>query len=331
MMDFSYYLKTERYIHACTAIQTGHAQGLLYVENPSDISFWRCVIQHVAPKSYVVKPISKEKSAGKRTLEKVYPDLHKSYIVGVDSDFDYICPNRHERADSLNNNKFILHTFAYSRENYECCHESIEGLCDILYFHERLPSEIHNSLNKYSKIIYPALCLFAYLHNQNWQKHVDGIFIQTVKIASDSCLLTDDLKMNSVALEALQVKINTYIAEYTPQVKADDELEKFIAKMNEKGITENTAYLFINGHYLQENLIKPMLIKIIKATKLREKNYIEKAYPGDNKKNTRKDKKNEIENHYKKRNLDTLLVSRSDYTKEIFYEKIQNKLREIMG
>lgn len=329
-MEFSTCASSKKYIHASTKILTGHSQGILYVENPSDISFWRCIVQDIATDRYVVKPIAKGNPDGKRTLEKLYPALHKSLLVGVDSDFDYICPERHERATILNQSNFVLHTFAYSRESYECCHDAIEGLCDILYCHEKLTSQIHEALDAYSHMTYPALCIFAFLHNQDWQQHVDGLFIEAVKAPPGTCLLEDDLSINQAVLNELQAKIEQYIATYMPQINDRAVFDHFVARLRDKNIIEETAYQFINGHTLQENLIKPMLKKIINITRLQEIAYVKATHASAEQNPTKLTKIKYINKFYKHRNLETLFFSRQDYVGDTNYNQIRDKFRAVL-
>lgn len=329
-MEYSNYLTSENYIHASTILQHGNAQGLLYVENPSDISFWRCIVQHLARDRYVVKPVSKEIANGKRTLEKMYPDLHKSLLVGVDSDFDYICPERHANAAILNQNCFVLHTFAYSRESYECCHDAISGLCETLYFHDQLPSEIHAALSAYSCITYPALCLFAFLHNQDWQRHTDGLFIEAVKTPAGTCLLQDDLTINQAVISQLETKVQEYIDTYSEQIDDQESYTHFVENLHDKNINEETAYLFIDGHGLQEKIIKPMLKKTIKLTKLGETEHVKTTYANEAQKATQRTIINEINNFYKRRNLDALFFTRQDYTELAFYTQIRGKFQAVL-
>lgn len=329
-MEFSTYLTSGNYIHASTTLQSGIPQGLLYVENPSDISFWRCIVQHQAKDRYVVKPASKDNANGKRTLEKMYPDLHKSLLVGVDSDFDYICPERHANAVALNQNRFVLHTFAYSRESYECCHDAIKGLCETLYCHDQLPSQIHDALNAYSCITYPALCLFAFLHNQDWQQHIDGLFIEAVKLPAESCLLKDDLTINQAVINQLETKVQQYIDTYTEQIDDHEAYTHFVENLRDKNINEGTAYLFIDGHSLQDKIIKPMLKKIKNATRLAEIEYVKATYANETQKATQRTKINEITNFYKSRDLNTLFFSRQDYTELAIYTQIRDKLQAVL-
>ncbi|MFK3843858.1 DUF4435 domain-containing protein [Serratia sp. NPDC087055] len=331
MMNFSEMMQSESYIRASTAIQSGIPKGLLYVENPTDIAFWRGVIQLGAPGGYTVKPISQDKAKGKRTLEKMYPDLHKALIVGVDSDFDYLCPDRHERAEAMNQNKFVLHTHVYSRENFQCCHDAIKGICEAVFFHEQLPSELNEALDAYSSTVYPALHLFAYLHNKDWQQHKDGVFIQAAKLSPEDSLLNGDLTMNSNALERLRVKLDAYINAHRHHIADEDEYSAFIDNLTQKNITARTAYLFVQGHYLHDSLIKMMLDKIVEKTQNSEKAAIKIRYPEAEEAAVRRNSLGEINNFYSNRKVGTLLLSNRDYHDAPFFENIRQKLNDIVA
>ncbi|WP_426507289.1 DUF4435 domain-containing protein [Serratia proteamaculans] len=330
-MNFSEMMQSESYIRASTAIQSGISKGLLYVENPTDIAFWRGVIQLGAPDGYTVKPISQDKAQGKRTLEKMYPNLHKSLIVGVDSDFDYLCPDRHEHAEVMNQNRFVLHTHVYSRENFQCCHDAIKGICEVVFFHEQLPSELNEALDAYSSAVYPALHLFAYLHNKDWQQHNDGIFIQAAKLCPEDSLLNGDLTVNTDALERLKVKLNAYINDHRHHIVDEGEYRAFIDNLTQKNITARTAYLFVQGHYLHDNLIKTMLDKIVHKTQNSEKAAIRIRHPEAGQAVALRNSLGEINNFYSDRKVGTLLLSNRDYHDAPFFEEIRQKLNGILA
>ncbi|UXJ04240.1 DUF4435 domain-containing protein [Morganella morganii] len=162
MSGFDSLLKSAKYLQAYTKQQTGKSRGILYVENPSDRLFWENVIAHVCPEQYSVKSFSLDNAPGKRSLEKEYSKLHRFYIVGVDGDFDYLCPSRHEFANSLNSNPYVIHTFTYSRENVIFNMPSVIDISNRLAFRHHLINDCVSALTEYSKIIFPALSFFLF-------------------------------------------------------------------------------------------------------------------------------------------------------------------------
>lgn len=330
MSDFSRMITSPAYIKTYNKIQSGQEMGNIFVENPSDIPFWQNVVNAVNASRYKVRPIAKDQTAGKRTLQKRYADLHQDYFVAVDSDYDYLCPERHDHAVQLNENPYILHTYCYSRESFQCCHLSVESISDILYFHEALPSEILEALTQYSRCIYPALCAFAYLHNQNWQKYGEDLFKEALKTEAATCLIDDELRINWELLARLKTRIDEYCQSLMDDITDSVLFEDFKAELHRKEITEDNAYMFINGHCLQNTVVKPMLEKLVAVTKRTEKASIERMYPEPERSATKRQKMNEVDNYYKnERQLSTLLSTGHAFCRHAFFDLIIEKLRAL--
>ncbi|ENN7160372.1 DUF4435 domain-containing protein [Escherichia coli] len=327
MSDFENKMKSQPYLRAYTRQQSGNqpeARGIMYVENPSDRLFWEEVVSQVWPKSYSVKPFSR---SGKRELEKEYDKLNSSYIVAVDSDFDFLCPERHENACKMNSNPYVLHTFCYSRENYSCCVSSVEAVCQRLYYYTQSDHELVGALTKYSEIIFPALAVFSFLHNRDLCKFKEDDFLAAIAIkpAEGERLLTEELKINNDVMSRLEQSVRTYVAHLCSE--EDVDLNKCCKSLIERQITPDVAYLFINGHYLQDKVIMPVLKMIKGRNKKSDINHIKTNYLGKH----QRDKVNEIINHFdKKCNLDTIMAHEPEfYSTVLFWGGIKEKLAKL--
>lgn len=331
MSDFSRMIGSPAYIRAYNKFQSGQVMGNIFVENPTDIPFWQHVVNAVDGSRYKVRPISKEQAAGKRTLQKRYAELNQEFLVAVDSDYDFLCPDRHAEAQQMNNNPFVLHTHCYSRESFQCCHHSLGAITEILFFHQQLASQIHEALIQYSHAIYPALCAFSYLHNKNWQQYSEGEFNQVLRINSAICLIDDELQVNAEVIARLQTQIETYHKLLSPHITDNDDFNTFKAGLLGKGITADTAYMFINGHCLQDIVVKPMLEKIAAVTRRSEKDSVAQMYPEPERLNTKRQRLNEIDNYYRnERQLSTLLSNGQAFVQDAFFSLITAKLDAII-
>ncbi|MFO6427883.1 hypothetical protein ACLBOM_33095 [Escherichia coli] len=76
------------------------------------------------------------------------------------------------------------------------------------------------------------------------------------------------------------------------------------------------AYLFINGHYLQDKVIMPVLKMIKGRNKKSDINHIKTNYLGKH----QRDKVNEIINHFdKKCNLDTIMAHEPEFYSTVLF------------
>ena len=331
MSDFSRMIGSPAFIRAYNKFQSGQVMGNIFVENPTDIPFWQHVVNAVDGSRYKVRPISKEQAAGKRTLQKRYAALNQEFLVAVDSDYDFLCPDRHAEAQQMNNNPFVLHTYCYSRESFQCCHHSLGAITEILFFHQQFPSQIHEALIQYSYAVYPALCVFSYLHNKNWQQYSEGEFNLAVRFNSGVCLINDELQVNDDAIIQLQTQVEAYSLSLYAAITDDADFDSFKTILTTRGITEDNAYMFINGHCLQDIVVKPMLEKIAAVTRRSEKDSVAQMYPEPERLKTKRQKLNEIDNYYKnERQLSTLLSNGQAFVQDAFFSLITAKLDAII-
>ncbi|MBD2781790.1 hypothetical protein [Xenorhabdus szentirmaii] len=85
--------------------------------------------------------------------------------------------------------------------------------------------------------------------------------------------------------------------------------------------------MFINGHFLYDALVKVMMNKILSSNKKAD---IEKVNTTDNPDGYKKDKRNEISNHFKKCcNIDTLMHNSQVFSENIFFKKILDKASQL--
>lgn len=327
MSDFETKMKSRAYLQAYSRQQSGNkpeVKGVMYVENPSDRIFWEEVVSQVWPKSYSVKTFS---VGGKRTLEKEYDKLHSAYIVGVDGDFDFLCPERHENACKMNSNPYVLHTFCYSRESYSCCVSSVAAISQRLCYHTQLEHELVEALTQYSEIIFPALAVFSFLHNQNWCEFKEDDFLAAIAIksAEGEKILTEELKINNEVMNRLKRSVCTYI-DYLCSMTGVD-VNKCCQLLTKRQIASNMACLFIDGHYLQDKVIMPALKMIKRNNKENDIRQIKINYA----EHQRKNKIKEINNHFSENcNLNTMMMHKTEcYSTVLFWEKIKEKFANL--
>ena len=326
MADLIDFIRSQQYLRAYTKQQTGIESGVMLVESPSDRLFWEKLISHACPGRYLVKHFSEGKAEGKRTLEAEYAHLHSDRIVGVDGDYDYLCPNRSNKALTLNSNAFILHTFCYSRESYASAYESITDIKNRLFYRNRIHDSLIETLQKYSHTIYPALCIFSFLHNSNPNIFLENDFRNAISLNNDERLLDDELNTNTTTLDELQSRIRKYTLELQSNVTDEVSFESYKQFIRGNEINEDNAYMFIDGHYLQDSIVIPMLKSIAAKAKLNDINEIkEKTTPAQ-----QKIKINEVHNHFKdKCNIQSLIFQCHCFMKNIFWDKMTEKLKSI--
>lgn len=328
MDDFDSIRSNRDFLNTYNLFITSVPAGLLYIEDASDRLFWERLVESVCPGRYRVMPYSQGGAEAKRSLEREYINLHQDFIVGVDSDYDYLCSNRNEFAGQLSINQFVLHTFYYSRESYINSPEAISNILQCFHLHKYPENQLLTALEKYSETIYPALCLFSWLHNVEWQLHPENLFNIAIRLPEGSRLLNKDLTANENAINAVKQKVDEYIHAYSNQVNDPQGYSSHLEQLIQRGINKGNAHLFTDGHYLLDAILFPILKMVVMAGQDQDKAWVENNYEGE----AIGQRKRQVVNHYKDNcNTGTLVFQCTAYHSGDFWQRITEKMRTIIN
>lgn len=329
MPDLTDFMRSAKYIKIYTGMESsGPQKGIIHTEDASDRLFWRKVVNDVCPGRYDVKPFSQGGEAGKRRLEQQYRHLHKDYLIAVDSDYDFLCPDRNEFSSELNANPFVLHTFCYSRESFIHTPENVEELTDCIHLHEKMQSQIQEALRRFSITVYDALRIFSWLHNQDQQRFKESDFNQCFRLPAGVFLLDDSLDINEIAFESLSQSVQRYTDTHAVLINDLEGFERHETALRTKGITSESALLFINGHYLLDSIFRPVYEKLIRKSKRKDNEWVVTHYPVSE----TQPRMNQVRNHYEQNcNVYQLINRCESYTTSPFWQRITQKLTGAEG
>lgn len=252
MSDFKDYFTDPNYIGGYNAILSGnHAdrnKGMVYVEDDSDVWFWRRFIEQIFPNHYnfrtATHPTQTDKpQQGKTALRQFYHGLNPKILIARDADFDWLLPNGLDDLD----NPYILHTFAYSKESV-----LIEKYAVSQFFSNTLHTiahqvDIEQVIERFSALAYRALCGLVqhYLLSQDSSQSTLAFdtLAQCFNALSHPMVL-DNLTFNEKRLD----EIDENLTKVLPS-DSDTEAESYLSK---HGITRANAYRFISGHQLDD-------------------------------------------------------------------------------
>jgi len=223
---------------------------LLMVENEEDGIFWTDVFQKYAPNLPIKTKVPREHGSGKPILKKIQKALKSPspYVLfGYDSDSDFFL-----NKDYLNE-KYVFQTYAYSVENLRCIPQNLNRICQITTLSENLLLDFECFIKELSRIIYPMLLYILTEKNGEY------------KFLKDSFKALENIDFTENGQQIIE-KYHEILAEKLPE-NANIELNQTQSKIR---ITPENAYLFFNGHTL-EDIILNILDKVIKQTKRKEK------------------------------------------------------------
>lgn len=247
------------------------SKWLLYVEDESDIPFWENIVNTVFPEKYDIKPAvtGSENKRGKNHLETLIDKLSERFIIALDSDFDFICPNgRLPQSSKINSMKFILQTYSYSRESIQYSPETILKVIGKTKYIIKSNIDINEIIKKFSLISFEILIKFIYLREKNVKIVIDNKFFTENSLVKalrlpNKCKLTDyNFNINNNLFIEHQGRIDLLVTKLDALILNFSDYELFKDELSKKGVNELSAFLFISGH-LYEDFIHQVFEHVI--------------------------------------------------------------------
>lgn len=254
-----------QYIASANKLRPKNARKRIvaYVESYDDIFFWRSVLQDFETDKFffeVMLPSRTTLGKGKRTvlMNQLGKGLGQYMIACVDADYDWLLQGRTEISKYLCENPYVMHTYVYAIENYQCYAPSLHSTCVMSTLNDRLLIDFEVFFTDYSLIIWPLFVwnIWAYRYG-HYKEFTMSNFCDIVSI--------HDINPRNVepTLDKVRRRVNKCIGwlqrtfpeghKTYPQVKA--ELQRM-------GIKPENTYLYMHGHTLFENVVMTLLTPI---------------------------------------------------------------------
>ncbi len=296
------------------------AEILVYVEGFADVGFWHGILSPYEKQNNIkfdISPYSENNlTTGKDKLIKLFSQTAQNFIICLDSDYDYLLKS--EVSNQINDNPYIFQTYAYAIENLKCYAESLNSLCI------RATNNTDNTVNlaaflkDYSSIIYNLLVCNLYYYSIGDES--------TFSRKEFGKIVTfGDIKPNeyNITPSNYQEKLNIIkesVAKKLESLDHNNSITQFFKQLNELGLNENNAYLFMRGHNLY-HFISKFLVVICNALKNQHEEYIIKLADDD------KELKDNKGNLYKSSIHVTCLLANNDKFKDCFlFKKIEKDI-----
>ena len=257
---------TSLYIGAANRLQgTRRAERIVvYVESYDDVVFWRSVLAEfeTAERRFdVMLPTSHTLTHGKKLAitQRLGPNL----IACVDADLDYMLQGSTAMSKYVCQNRYIVHTYAYAIESYQCYAPHLHEVCVMATLNDRRLVDIEEMIRQLSVVMHPLFVWLVWthrhgLHNQFSVSH----FAQTVAF-EDINIYHPEQTIEQVR-RRVNKRINTLQRTF-PQARKDyKQLTEEVVRL---GCTPEQTYLYIQGHTLMDNIVLPIIIPI--CTELR--------------------------------------------------------------
>ncbi|MBP3726781.1 MAG: DUF4435 domain-containing protein [Bacteroidaceae bacterium] len=265
------------YIAAANRMRSRQARRRIvaYVESYDDIFFWRTVLSRFENEQLyfeVMLPSRYNLSKGKKPVlmnligNKVGHDM----IACVDADYDYLLQGRTKLSADIINNPYILHTYVYAIENYQCYAPSLHNVCVMVTLNDRQVFDFQRFMRTYSQAIYP---LFVW----NIWHYRYGCYSDFTMSDFNRVIETGNINIGrpAQAIDNVQRKVQRKVSALKHMhPDAVPQVEQLAQELTQLGITPDTTYLYIQGHHLYDKVVTPLLKKVCSRLRQQRENEI---------------------------------------------------------
>lgn len=222
---------------------------IIHVEDTDDIPFWHSAIKYANPNKrvkFIASDINQKgfRATGKKQCLKYVPYLCSSFLLCIDSDFDYLMQN-----NTVLDNPFVLQTYTYSWENHYCFANALQKRWEAI--DSNVEFDFEKFLSRLNEIIYNPI--LTYLINQKYRLRCFTLY--------DLC--SSILKVHYTK-ESLQENGTQYLLDIEKSVLELADLVDsiffegggYINELNQRGLTEKSAYLYMQGHCIFDLILR---------------------------------------------------------------------------
>jgi len=215
-----------------------HVDSVVHVEAEDDIWFWRQMLAKFRPGKYKFLPATINyrgvSTSGCEQCLKYRKFLSSRFFICIDSDL------RRFSNDDISAKQGILQTYTYSWENHcvfsDRLQESFKShICNKELFDFRI------FIKKYSAIVYKPIVMML--------SGISGLDKETLwKCLTLQYQKGDEINNGETFLCRLQKNIDG-VLRYLPKEESN------LSKYKEKGLVEETAYLYVRGHCIYNSIV----------------------------------------------------------------------------
>ena len=299
---------------------------IAYVESYDDISFWRSVFNEYESDRIhfeIMLPARSKLTKGKK--QAMMNMLGKAYgrnmIACVDSDYDYLLQGATSTSLQMLENKYILHTYAYSIENYRCYADSLKQVCVLCTQNDSNVIDFKEFFKLYSRICYPLFVWNVLLYRKRDTKTMSMLhFCEIVRLSS----FTIDKPAYSLQQLSNRVKHNIKMLEKQfPELK--EEYRKLDEELASLGISPDETYFYIQGHHIMNGVTMRVLQPVCRFLRSKREAEIERfAYH-------RQQYNNELASYrHSQCDVATMLCKNTDYKNATPYTRLKADVERLL-
>lgn len=317
------------FIEAANALRPKHAAQriIAYVESYDDISFWRSVFNEYESEKVhfeIMLPARTKLTKGKKQammnlLGKAA--YGRNMIACVDSDYDYLLQGATSTSRQMLGNKFILHTRAYSIENYRCYAGSLKQVCVLCTQNDSNVIDFNEFYKLYSRICFPLFVWNILLYRKHDTKTMSMLrFCEIVRLSSFT------LNNPAYSLQQLGNRVAHNIKLLEKQFPGFiEEHRKMADELTELGVDPDETYFYIQGHHIMNGVTMRIMQPVCRHLRSKREEEIERyAYH-------RQQYNNELASYrHSQCDVATMLNKNTDYKNATPYQRLKADIDKLI-
>jgi hypothetical protein len=253
------------YVQAANSLRpkTARKKIVAYVESYDDVPFWSHILSQFANDKYyfqVMLPSSSTLAKGKKVamMNRLGNSLGENMISCVDADYDYLLQGATSTSRKLIRSPFVIHTYAYAIENYQCYPTTLHDVCVQATLNDHEYINFPAFFRLYSNIIYP---LFIW---NIWCYRTGRHSVFSIQDFSEATRLSPvSFNVPVTSLEQVAGKVRRKLEWLKKRfAKNDEQIEALKAELLGLGVTPDNTFLFVQGHHLKDNVTMKILIPL---------------------------------------------------------------------
>mgnify|MGYP003291926329 CR=1 FL=1 len=328
MKKLTEYLNSS-FIEAANSLRPKRAAQriIAYVESYDDISFWRSVFNEYESEKVhfeILLPARSKLTKGKK--QAMMNMLGKAYgrnmIACVDSDYDYLLQGATSTSRQMLENRYILHTYAYSIENFRCYADSLKQVCVLCTQNDSNVIDFKEFFKLYSRICYPLFVWNILLYRRHDTRSMSMLrFCEIVRITSFT------IGKPAYSLQQLGTRVNHNIQLLEKQFpELIDEQKKLSKEFETLGVHPDETYFYIQGHHIMNSVVLRVLQPVCRHLRSKREEEIGRlAYH-------RQQYNNELASYrHSQCDVGMMLNKNTDYKQAPPYKKLKADIEELLS
>lgn len=240
---------------------------IAFVESYDDIAFWRTLLDDFETDEFyfqIMLPSHKSLTKGKKQVLMNLLDskgLGNNLIACVDSDYDYLLQDANKQSRLLNTHPYILHTYAYAIENFQCYADALHEVCVQATLNDRVIIDFPAFMNSYSQIVYPLFLWHLWFTRQGNSK-----LFPMGEMSACTCIQEIDIHQPERTLNQIEKRVRNQLTRLEKRYAAQQEKVKHFGKeLEDLGLKPECTYLYMQGHHIFEHVALKLLTPVCTA------------------------------------------------------------------